>query len=249
MLKILLVDDDPVNQKLASQIMPKCGVMVTSAHNGEHALEVIETEIFDAILMDLNMPGINGYETTEAIRAGTNSYYQKVPILAYTASPVAEVRDKALASGMNDVLSKPLNPSEVHCMLNKHAMSQQVEPRPLRIRFEVFTNGNAEFKIELTGLMIRNIRELQLSIYKSFYNNDDVFFKKGFHKAKSTITLIDDTEFTRELESLNDLFIKRYPELVIKEHIIRLNMLMEGIIKRLEMDAVVLKDSIAEEAS
>ena len=115
---ILLVEDNPMNQMMAGQFLKnwKCEFQIAS--DGEAALELAESMDFDLILMDLQMPRMNGYDTTKAIRK--ISRHQNTPIIALTASAVLEVKEKALIAGMNDFVSKPFNPSELFQKITKN---------------------------------------------------------------------------------------------------------------------------------
>ena len=84
----------------------------------EAALELAESMDFDLILMDLQMPRMNGYDTTKAIRKIAR--HEHTPIIALTASAVLEVKEKALIAGMNDFVSKPFNPSELFLKITKN---------------------------------------------------------------------------------------------------------------------------------
>lgn len=111
-LKILLVEDTPFNQLLAVEILKKNidSVTVLVAENGKEALDLLEThKDFDIILMDVKMPVMNGYETSEAIRAQKERYYKTVPIIAFTANAVPEQLDKCRQAGMNDWITKPVD--------------------------------------------------------------------------------------------------------------------------------------------
>jgi CheY-like chemotaxis protein/nitrogen-specific signal transduction histidine kinase/HPt (histidine-containing phosphotransfer) domain-containing protein len=107
-LNILLAEDHPVNQTLAIRILEKFGHSVTVANNGIEAMQLWAERAFDVILMDVDMPGLNGYEATERIReleAETNCH---IPILAMTAHAMQGVREECLRHGMDGYLSKPI---------------------------------------------------------------------------------------------------------------------------------------------
>ncbi len=105
--KILLVEDDEINQDIALELLRSNGLIVTLAVNGEDALACLKEDTFDAVLMDCQMPVMDGHEATIQIRKIEK--YKNLPILAMTANAMSEDRDKALASGMNDHISKPIN--------------------------------------------------------------------------------------------------------------------------------------------
>ena len=115
-LRILLVEDNPINIDMAEMILCSEGWEVTKATNGAEALEAVssaEPGRFDIVLMDVNMPVMNGYEATAAIRALPDAEKAAIPILAVTANSFEEDRKAALDAGMNDQISKPINSDEV----------------------------------------------------------------------------------------------------------------------------------------
>lgn len=105
---ILLVEDNLTNQKVASKMLQNKGMRVTCAENGEVAVALLQTEDFDLILMDLQMPVMDGYEATRIIRS-LKDKKSDIPIVALTAAAMNGEREKCLAVGMNDYLSKPVN--------------------------------------------------------------------------------------------------------------------------------------------
>ncbi|MCK6391333.1 MAG: response regulator, partial [Azonexus sp.] len=108
--RILLVEDNPVNQKLAITLLHKQGHHVDVADNGAIALEKLAANAYDLVLMDCRMPVLDGYETTRAIRAGEQGVRDaEITIIAMTANAMEGDRETTLAAGMNDYLTKPIN--------------------------------------------------------------------------------------------------------------------------------------------
>ncbi|RZK24481.1 MAG: PAS domain-containing sensor histidine kinase, partial [Flavobacterium sp.] len=103
--KILVTDDNDLNRLVASILLLDYGATVMVAENGEIALDMIEKETFDVILMDIQMPVMNGYDTTRKIRKMGNN----IPIIALTASAIKGEKEKCLSMGMNDYITKPIN--------------------------------------------------------------------------------------------------------------------------------------------
>ncbi len=113
MKTILVVDDNPTNQLLASAQLKKLGYRCQVASDGAKALERIEADRFDAVLMDCNMPVMDGYEATRRIRAGERGTGQHITVLALTASAIGANRDACVRAGMDGFLTKPLRLSEL----------------------------------------------------------------------------------------------------------------------------------------
>jgi two-component system, sensor histidine kinase and response regulator len=111
--RILLVEDNAVNQRLAVRLIEKRGFQVTVASDGRAALAELKKESFELVLMDVEMPGMDGFETTAAIRAKEKSTGRHVPIIAMTAHALSGYREKCLAAGMDGYVSKPIRPAEL----------------------------------------------------------------------------------------------------------------------------------------
>ena len=105
--RILLVEDNELNQELAMELLTSNGIQVTLANNGKESLRILEQRTFDGVLMDCQMPVMDGYEATKQIRAQIE--HRELPIIAMTANAMAGDRDKVIAVGMNDHIAKPIN--------------------------------------------------------------------------------------------------------------------------------------------
>ncbi len=107
--RILLVEDNAINQQVALELLEKAGAIVTVASNGAAALEALTQQSFQAVLMDVQMPVMGGYEATARIRE--NPIWSELPVIAMTAHALAGDRDRCLEAGMNDHISKPIDPN------------------------------------------------------------------------------------------------------------------------------------------
>ena len=108
---VLLVEDNAINQQVAVELLQQAGMIVTLAADGREAVKVASQAVFDLVFMDIEMPRMDGYEATRAIRLDTR--FADIPIIAMTAHAMSGVREKCLDAGMNDHLSKPIDPSEL----------------------------------------------------------------------------------------------------------------------------------------
>jgi signal transduction histidine kinase/CheY-like chemotaxis protein len=112
-LRILLAEDNPVNQKLAVRLLEKEGHTVVVVENGRRALEALEGGNVDLVIMDVQMPEMDGYEAAASIRRAEQATLKHVPILAMTAHAMKGDQEKCLASGMDGYVSKPIRPDDL----------------------------------------------------------------------------------------------------------------------------------------
>jgi signal transduction histidine kinase/DNA-binding response OmpR family regulator/HPt (histidine-containing phosphotransfer) domain-containing protein len=113
--RILLVEDNPINQELACDVLSRAGITVAIAADGREALAVLERDRFDAVLMDCQMPVMDGYEATRALRLRPGM--KDLPVIAMTANAMAGDREKVLAAGMDDHVAKPFRVEELFATL------------------------------------------------------------------------------------------------------------------------------------
>ncbi len=106
--EVLVVEDNAVNQLVVANMLQNLGLRVRTANNGREALEMIEDHHFDLVLMDCQMPEMDGYQTTAHIRRHRRPALAEIPIIALTANAMVEDRERCLNAGMNDYLSKPV---------------------------------------------------------------------------------------------------------------------------------------------
>jgi len=116
--RILVVEDNPVNQLVAEGMLGKLGYQASMAADGRSAIAKLSTENFDLVLMDCQMPGMDGFEATRCIRTAENGG-RHIPIIGLTAHASAEARDACLRAGMDDFLSKPYSLDELRGVLTR----------------------------------------------------------------------------------------------------------------------------------
>ncbi|HEY3656732.1 MAG TPA: PAS domain-containing protein [Steroidobacteraceae bacterium] len=148
---ILLVEDNPVNQRVAQRQLQKLAAEVTLANNGAEALERIAETAFDAVLMDCQMPVMDGFTATRRIREAElrSGSARRLPIIALTANVMSEDREHCIAAGMDAHLGKPLEPSQLADCLGRYL---KTDSAPSEVDLEALhelTGGDAEFEREL----------------------------------------------------------------------------------------------------
>jgi len=126
---VLLVEDNEVNRQVAQRLLTLSGISFSVAENGKVAIEMLAQRAFDAVLMDCQMPVMDGYSATRARRQlETDSGVPRIPIIAMTANAMAGDREKCLAAGMDDYLSKPLNRALLEQTLRKWLRGEAPAP-------------------------------------------------------------------------------------------------------------------------
>ena len=105
---VLLAEDNPINQVFARKLLTLMGATVTVANNGQEAVDLVQENTCDLVLMDCQMPIVDGYEATGMIRE-LGSPYTELPIIALTAFAMSEDKENCLAAGMDDYITKPVN--------------------------------------------------------------------------------------------------------------------------------------------
>jgi signal transduction histidine kinase/ligand-binding sensor domain-containing protein/DNA-binding response OmpR family regulator len=112
-LRILLAEDNAVNQRLALRLLEKCGHQVAVTANGREALAALDTGEFDVVLMDIQMPDMDGFEATAAIRSREGAFGKHLPIIAMTAHAMNGDRERCIGAGMDGYIAKPIRPAEL----------------------------------------------------------------------------------------------------------------------------------------
>jgi CheY-like chemotaxis protein len=117
--RVLVVEDNPVNQRLVKAMLTRLGLDTDSANNGMEAVTMLMQARYDAVLMDCQMPVMDGYQATMEIRRSQSAGTRHVPIIALTANVMEGDRQKCLDAGMDDYLSKPYSLHDLEKMLTR----------------------------------------------------------------------------------------------------------------------------------
>lgn len=199
--KILVAEDVELNQYLARQIMESWGFEVSIANNGKEALEMVQTKKYDLVLMDIQMPEMDGIEATQQIRRCSDPEIASIPIVALTANALKGDSEKYFAAGMNDYLPKPFDEAGLLRIITRNLLNDQSE-----IRREVTNNkqvvadklydlsmieaiaGNdKEFVKKMVSLFIETMPPALSEIQKEVEQQNWETVGKLAHKMKSTI--------------------------------------------------------------
>lgn len=191
-INILVVEDNSTNQLVIKKFLQKWGANCEMAINGKQALDKIGDNKFDLVLMDIQMPDMDGYEAAKRLRSMKGSYFQDIPIIALTADVTAEVKQKVKQSGMNDIVTKPFEPSLLYQVIQWHIKNIEVKKSEseLRKNIEVYADGDPAYSKELIGLLIANINELKDVFIKATEADNLSLLKSAIHKIKTTLEII-----------------------------------------------------------
>ena len=188
---ILLIEDNPANQMIARHLLEMVGCRVDCADNGQQAMEKIIAAQYDLVVMDVQMPVMNGYETARRIRSELK--FRRLPIIAMTANATQEDRQRCLDAGMDDFIAKPIYQDQMYLKLAKWLPDkEQLE----------------EIKQELTDSQ-RNHTFINISALSHVLNNDTALVRKFSRKfiqvAEEALSEIKKKKKHRDTKSMGQL--------------------------------------------
>ncbi len=184
--RILLVEDNPVNQRVAQRVLQKLAADVTIANNGAEALERLAEASFDAVLMDCQMPVMDGFTATRRIRDNerASGRARRLPIIALTANVMSEDRENCIAAGMDAHLGKPIEPAQLIDCLGRYLKPDIVHPEVDMSALRELTGGDAEFQRELVQTFISSGDKCLAEILSAYRSRDFETIGKRAHALK-----------------------------------------------------------------
>jgi PAS domain S-box-containing protein len=206
-LVVLLVEDNDINRLYAKSILKNWQCYTDTAENGLVALEKIKNQAYDVVLMDIQMPVMDGYETTKAIRL-MNSQMRDVPVIALTANATKADVEKCMAAGMNDYLPKPFTPDDLY---RKLFIDQKISPKH-KVKNKTIAKGkpasqlynldylrsvsgnNEEFIREMVLTFTQTIPPLLMEMKQALTDSDWPKLARHAHQIKPSFTLMGLTE-------------------------------------------------------
>ena len=205
---ILLCEDNELNQKLITTIFEKTNHTIHIANNGVEALELLKNKDFDIILMDLQMPKMDGYETTTIIR---NELHLTIPIIALTANSLIYEKERCMNMGMNDYLSKPFSKKDLFELLNKYFNSEIDTSKTHQLvsldHLKEFVGDNNEQILLMIDSFETQLAQFLLMVNTNFIDKNYESVKKNAHKLKTSFGMfgistkeLETIEFTKEEE-------------------------------------------------
>ena len=197
-LHILLAEDNPVNQMLAVRLLKKRGHTVEVAANGREALAALQAGRFDAVLMDIQMPEMSGFEATAVIREHEQATGHRMPIIAMTAHAMKGDRERCIEAGMDGYVSKPIRPEALfeaieHLVLPSDPPTARITDCNLidsvldRSAVLAQFGGDLEFLQEIVGLFLEDVGPLLSGISESIAKRDSRSLEHAAHKLKGSV--------------------------------------------------------------
>jgi two-component system, sensor histidine kinase and response regulator len=197
-LQILLAEDNAVNQRLAVRFLEKRDHVVTVASNGREVVALVKKSRFDLVLMDVQMPEMDGFEATAVIRKEEESTGKHLPIIAMTAYAMQGDRERCLAGGMDGYIGKPFRAEELINVIENlggsSAAAAVATTAKCREQAPIDTasalgrvEGDAELLKEMAALFLKELPELQTSLRKAVTAGDAKAIERAAHKIKGSI--------------------------------------------------------------
>jgi len=189
--RVLIVEDNVLNQEYLSALFRKWGIRFDVASNGEEALSFVEKHVYSFILMDIRMPKMDGYEATIRIRNSVSNANSTVPIIALTASALIDERNKALEVGMNYHLTKPFTPEQLYIVLSNKLMQEKEKKS---VGFEFSTELDKEHLL----MLYEDDVERAAIIFQIFVGGIDA----EIDSMKNLLAERTETEFIRKVHKI-----------------------------------------------
>jgi len=210
--KILLVEDNAVNRMVASITLSQYGAIITEAQNGQEAVDAVKENCFDIILMDMQMPVLDGVEATKVIREDIQS---TVPIIALTANAIKGESDKCFAAGMNDFVSKPFEEEQLVAVISKWlnketAITGKKEALKSTALYDLSTlhtlsRNDETFMQKIVALFIEQVEASMQDMHLALLKNDFDRIHAVAHKLKSSILNMGINSLATTISSIEEL--------------------------------------------
>ena len=215
-MEVLIVEDNDINRLYASNILKKWGCVIDEAENGLICLQKLKSKSYDVILMDVQMPVMDGFETTVTIRNSFDKPKSETPIIALTANAIKGDNEKCIALGMNDYLSKPFIPEDLFNLISKFYLSEAQRPKIIKqdkiskddndgkltnlSYLKSISNEDSSFISEMISTFLEATPSSLVSMSKAMKENDLSKVGQLAHKIKPSLTFMG-------IDSLKDVVL------------------------------------------
>lgn len=236
---ILLVEDNLFNRAIAKDFLESWGCNVQEAGDGKEALNLLNKDAFDLVLLDLQMPVMDGYETINAIRSHPIKKIADLPVIALTAAAMGDIEDKVYQSGMDDFITKPFHPVDFYQKLTsffsesgKYTDYEDIETRILDKLQK--TLGPDEKQItRYFAIFVKTLEEENKVLKASIRGENFPALKAYAHKNKSSLLLGGLSDLAKEAEELEEMLGRKAPQSRILEKAINHQNKIDNILQEL----------------
>jgi signal transduction histidine kinase/CheY-like chemotaxis protein len=234
-LRLLLAEDNAINVMVVAEYLTEWGVAYDVASNGKEALALVQQQTYDLVLMDLQMPLLDGYEAATAIRSLEGERYQSLPIVAFTASARADYQERILKAGITDMIGKPFRQKDLYALLVRYgpatvlgepaatAKGEAVAaPQPPASedrgvetdgasislqQYRQITRSNRQSLQKLILLTIKHFQEYKSSFDAALLSRDTNQMGELAHKIKLTLHVLEAEQISEAISSSRDLLL------------------------------------------
>jgi len=233
---ILLVEDNKINQLVAKDILEQVGIHVSIASNGEEAVKYVRNNELDAVLMDVQMPIMDGYSATKKIRESHSAL--ELPIIAMTASALKGDRERSIEAGMNDYISKPINPEFLYETLEKWILgdNKSFNENTEILDFEktlIRLGNKKDFYYDLLKIYLDDYSDLVEEFSYMKLNKQYVEAKRFIHSLKSVTANIGARKLSRFIVKFEGKY-EAYNEISLNEKLEELSDLNEELLNTIK---------------
>jgi len=258
-LNILLVDDNKTNQLLGKTRLKRWGCSIDLANNGIEGVKKTQQKLYDVILMDIQMPIMDGYEATKIIKNDISEQVSKIPVIAMTAYTSKNDIKRAINAGMDDYIFKPFKPAEVYKLLKKYGKitEENNDKDPENIEKQIKSKSKKYIDLKFIREETMNESSILALLIESFINDIDEFLEildKGFrsknwkllheatHKIKPSISMFGISKLDQVIHDLVNRFRDKKQLNNVDERINLCNEILKDVKIELLTELKLLKD-------
>lgn len=249
-LRLLVVEDNKMNQLVVLKFLEKQNIQADIAEDGPQALDLLKKKEYDLILMDIQMPGMDGYQVSEIIRKEFPEPKNSTPIIALTAMALSEVQEKIKVFGINDYILKPFSPANLFSKIAENAGNVIKYSTPTKTTQPVITNqkhsdltylinasdNNAGFIKQMIDIFLKQTPEF-LQELRTYHDNQDwENFRKVMHKMKPTIKMMGINELNKNIEFIETSVKQQQNLSEVTAHLTTIDTVCKASFKELQQE-------------
>ncbi|MBO9701110.1 MAG: response regulator [Sporocytophaga sp.] len=250
LLKLLIVEDNKMNQLVVLKFLEKQNIQADIAENGTQALDLLKNKEYDLILMDIQMPGMDGYQVSEQIRKEFPAPKNSIPIIALTAMALSEVQEKIKVYGINDYILKPFSPDNLFSKIVENVGNVTKYTTPIKTLQPVITNqkhtdlsylinasdNNAGFIKQMIEIFLKQTPDFLRELRDFHDKHDWENFRKVMHKMKPTIKMMGINELNKDVEFIETSVKQQQNLSEVSAHLTTIDTVCKASFQELELE-------------